>query len=433
MVRFEELSAATVHPEDHPGERRVVGFHDGRDCSCNPDWRPRRAGRSGGRAIFQEAGTYHVIAISGGNIAILAGCLLVACRVLFVPWRAGLVTTILVLLAYAELAGGGSSSRAPRRWRWCPWVPRHRPAHVTPQAPCAYRVAGARGKPAGARQSGIPPHLLPRRSPLWSPSRPPRSPFSVAGWLRARVRIVGRIGSGRSRAAPARSPVLAGDRRGAAVQLRGRGWCPSCRSAAWRRWRSPQPSSLAHAAGCGWSPRHPRALVSSAALVHLTPWLAWHVQAPRCGWSPSTTWSWSPSSQCAYGCAGQSVAPRRSTRRGTAHGRQRGPRSCRAAAPFWQFCARLRVVVLDVGQGDATIVRFPSGRTLLVTPGARRHGTLRRRRTRRGPGAVAWICRRDGRGHARRRRPRGRRRRGARDVPAPVRSGKACRSRVTKR
>ena len=58
---------------------------------------------------LQEAGTYHVIAISGGNIAILAGCLLVACRLLLVPWRAGLALTIILLLAYAELAGGGSS------------------------------------------------------------------------------------------------------------------------------------------------------------------------------------------------------------------------------------------------------------------------------------------------------------------------------------
>ncbi|HZA36362.1 MAG TPA: ComEC/Rec2 family competence protein, partial [Vicinamibacterales bacterium] len=62
---------------------------------------------------LQEAGTYHVIAISGGNIAILAGCLLLTCRLLRVPWRAGLSLTILLLIAYAELAGGGSSvSRA---------------------------------------------------------------------------------------------------------------------------------------------------------------------------------------------------------------------------------------------------------------------------------------------------------------------------------
>src|SRR5918995_605378 len=50
---------------------------------------------------LQEAGTYHVIAISGGNIAILAACLLLTCRLLFMRWRAGLAVTILVLLAYA--------------------------------------------------------------------------------------------------------------------------------------------------------------------------------------------------------------------------------------------------------------------------------------------------------------------------------------------
>ena len=58
---------------------------------------------------LQEGGTYHVIAISGGNIAILAGCL-----VLFGRW-AGLrprrlsVGVILWLLAYAYLVGHEAS------------------------------------------------------------------------------------------------------------------------------------------------------------------------------------------------------------------------------------------------------------------------------------------------------------------------------------
>ena len=58
---------------------------------------------------LQEAGTYHVIAISGGNIAILAGL------VLAVLWRAGLrdqlgaFAAITVLVSYAFLTGGGAS------------------------------------------------------------------------------------------------------------------------------------------------------------------------------------------------------------------------------------------------------------------------------------------------------------------------------------
>ena len=62
---------------------------------------------------LQEAGTYHVIAISGGNIAILTVMLLVAMRALRLPPRAASAVAIAVLLFYGQLAGGGASvSRA---------------------------------------------------------------------------------------------------------------------------------------------------------------------------------------------------------------------------------------------------------------------------------------------------------------------------------
>src|SRR5262249_42686254 len=62
---------------------------------------------------LQEAGTYHVIAISGGNIAILAAILLGLFRLFNVPpaWSAG--ATIAALIFYGHLASGGASvSRA---------------------------------------------------------------------------------------------------------------------------------------------------------------------------------------------------------------------------------------------------------------------------------------------------------------------------------
>jgi competence protein ComEC len=58
---------------------------------------------------LQEAGTYHVIAISGGNIAIVAGL------VIALLWAGGIrggwaaTATIAVLLAYAHIAGSGPS------------------------------------------------------------------------------------------------------------------------------------------------------------------------------------------------------------------------------------------------------------------------------------------------------------------------------------
>ena len=58
---------------------------------------------------LQEAGTYHVIAISGGNIAILAGLLLGAFRFAGLLGRGAMVSAIVGLVVYADLVGGGAS------------------------------------------------------------------------------------------------------------------------------------------------------------------------------------------------------------------------------------------------------------------------------------------------------------------------------------
>ncbi len=58
---------------------------------------------------LQEAGTYHVIAISGGNIAILTGLTLGAFRVAGLLGRGAMLAAIAGLLAYAYLVGGGAS------------------------------------------------------------------------------------------------------------------------------------------------------------------------------------------------------------------------------------------------------------------------------------------------------------------------------------
>ena len=58
---------------------------------------------------LQEAGTYHVIAISGGNIAILAGLLLGAFRFAGCLGRGAMIAAIGLLVAYASLVGGGAS------------------------------------------------------------------------------------------------------------------------------------------------------------------------------------------------------------------------------------------------------------------------------------------------------------------------------------
>ena len=61
------------------------------------------------RLRLQAAGTYHIIAISGGNIALLAGLLLALLPLFFVRGRAAAAATILVLIAYACIVTAGPS------------------------------------------------------------------------------------------------------------------------------------------------------------------------------------------------------------------------------------------------------------------------------------------------------------------------------------
>jgi competence protein ComEC len=58
---------------------------------------------------LQEAGTYHVIAISGGNIAILAALLLTAFRVAGLLGRGAMVCAVIVMAAYGYVVDGGAS------------------------------------------------------------------------------------------------------------------------------------------------------------------------------------------------------------------------------------------------------------------------------------------------------------------------------------
>ena len=59
--------------------------------------------------LLQRAGTYHVIAISGGNIAILAALMLGAFRIAGVLGRSASLAAAAALVAYGELVGGGAS------------------------------------------------------------------------------------------------------------------------------------------------------------------------------------------------------------------------------------------------------------------------------------------------------------------------------------
>jgi competence protein ComEC len=69
-----------------------------------------RAGLSGEMVrTLQEAGTYHTVAISGGNIAILAGITLAVFRWSGVLGRGAMLTAIAAFLAYGELVESSAS------------------------------------------------------------------------------------------------------------------------------------------------------------------------------------------------------------------------------------------------------------------------------------------------------------------------------------
>ena len=61
------------------------------------------------RLRLQAAGTYHVIAISGGNIGILAALVLGVLLVCGVTGRSAALATVAVLVAYAQIVNGGPS------------------------------------------------------------------------------------------------------------------------------------------------------------------------------------------------------------------------------------------------------------------------------------------------------------------------------------
>ena len=61
------------------------------------------------RDVLQTAGTYHVIAISGGNIAILAGGACGLLALVGIRGRLGALLTIVVLIAYATVVTAGPS------------------------------------------------------------------------------------------------------------------------------------------------------------------------------------------------------------------------------------------------------------------------------------------------------------------------------------
>ncbi|MCC7033021.1 MAG: DNA internalization-related competence protein ComEC/Rec2 [Acidobacteria bacterium] len=320
---------------------------------------------------LQEAGTYHVVAISGGNIALLAGAALALFWALRVRFAGAAAIAIAVLAAHAWVIGGGAS------------VVR---ATLMAVIYLGLRLVDQRTAPINALAVGASAMLLANPLDLvnagfwltygataaliavaarWPPPRARRwwhAPAAicvgsmavelvltpVSAYVFQRVTLAGLLLN--LVAVPAMAVVQAAAT--VCVLLDGLG--------------------LARAAGLPGHVTHlaAQALLASGRLVDYAPWAAWRVPSPPlwlvAGYYALIVlwWRWT-------------VPPVDPLERRL---RVRGAGALVAALWAWMALVpqvharaaldtRLRVTMMDVGQGDALLVTFPGGRTLMVDSG----------------------------------------------------------------
>ncbi len=322
---------------------------------------------------LQDAGTYHVIAISGGNIAILAVLALVACRVAGVPARAAAILIAAGLLFYGAVASGAASVARAVTVAVIVLAGRamdHRGSSLNALAVAAViGVAAAPvlvldagfilsfgatvgillGVPLAIRPAAARSHSLPGRAGrrLWSA-------VATLCWATMCAEVVlapvgatlfGRVPLGGVLLNLAAIPLMTVVQVAGLVVVATAGAIASVTDAA--AW-------AAHLAASG--------LLRSARLVEIAPWLAADVRPPA---------PWLMASY--YACTLGLLASR--TRRiaawllmPIASVMLVGPHAAsRGAVPPSPL--PVRAVILDVGQGDATVLQLPGGRTLLVDAG----------------------------------------------------------------
>ena len=320
---------------------------------------------------LQDAGTYHVIAISGGNIAILAVFATALLRLLFVGPRAAAVLTALLLVFYGAIAGSAASVERAIAVAVLVLLARtldHRVHAVNVLAVAALVAAAA--APAVILDAGFQLSFGATLGILLGLSRieglAGRPALESPAWRRA-VAALGRMLAATVCAEIALAPVSAA--------LFGR--IPFAgfflNFAAIPLMTIVQIGGLVVAAAPAWADLVTRAaatvvrmsanaLLQSADVVDAAPWLAHDV-------SPPVWWLIG-----AYYLSALAMLAPRIARRAL-------PCSAIAAALLLtspSVVARdavpstsmpLRVVVLDVGQGDATAVVLPGGRALLIDAG----------------------------------------------------------------
>jgi competence protein ComEC len=307
---------------------------------------------------LQEAGTYHVIAISGGNIAILAGLMIGGFRLAGLLGRTAMLASIAVLIAYGHLVGGGASVDRATLMAVVYFAARaadQRSPPLNVLASVAACLVAAQplsvADPAFVLTFGATLAIL-TVGPAAASRRLPRLVAPLAALLAASVATeallfpIGALFFSRVTFAGLALNFLAIPLM-AVAQLAGMAVVPAVFVS---RWLAMACGFVAHLGAAG--------LVQSAGLVRFAPLVTFRVAAPAWTvmalyYAAAVVW-WRSGSRIAAAAA--------------------------AAAAMWMLAepwawlaargdGRLHVTFLDVGQGDSAFVRFPLGATLLVDAG----------------------------------------------------------------
>jgi competence protein ComEC len=307
---------------------------------------------------LQEAGTYHVIAISGGNIAILAGLMIGGFRLAGLLGRTAMIASIVLLIAYGHLVGGGASVDRATLMAVVYFAARAADQRSPPLNALACVAAGLAATqplsvvdPAFVLTFGATLAIL-TVGPAAASRRMPRLVAPLAALLAASAAAeallfpVGALLFSRVTFAGLALNFLAIPLM-AVAQVAGMAVVPA---ALVSRWLAMACGFVAHLGATG--------LVESAGLVRFAPVVTFRVAPPAwymlaMYYAALVVW-WRSGSRVAVVAA--------------------------AAAALWMLAepwtlvtargdGRLHVTFLDVGQGDAAFVKLPRGATLLVDAG----------------------------------------------------------------